>query len=253
MKKILALLLIICSCFAIVSCKRGDDPGSTDGAGDDNLERFSAMFAASVPKKSETTATVLVNDIELVSTYILKTGTIGGKAASVMETSVTNLSDVENDQGKLNETTTKKTTYYYLEGKGIRTNKGKWDETGEDFAPKAGSIALDLKKEYFSKIEYFNEGSSEKLVLHIAEDFDGTNEYAKKVLAKFIPASQPFGYETVITITATGGRISGILIECIEYEHTLGDDMFDAIQISDAELTVDVKYSYGIELDLDFE
>ena len=252
MKKILALLLIICCCFAVVSCKKkGNNNDST--ASSDDLERFSSMFASSVPKKSETTATVLVNDIELVSTYVLKTGTIGGKEDSVFETSVTTLNDVENDQGKLNETTTKKTTYYYLEGKGTRTNKGKWDETGVNFAPEAGDIALDLKKEYFSKMDYVDEGASEKLVLYIEEDVNETNGYAKKVLGKFIPSSQPFGYETVITITASGGRISSILIECIEYEHTLGDDIFDAISISDAELTVEVNYSYGIELDLDFE
>ena len=86
----------------------------------------------------------------------------------------------------------------------------------------------------------------------VAEDLEETNAYAKKVLKKYIPQTQFFGYETKITITASGGRISHILIECIDYEHFVGDE-YDPVEISDATLVIDVSYSYNIELDMDFE
>lgn len=247
MKKILALLLIICCCLTVVSCKKKNPDKS-----DDNLQLFADMFAASAPKRSEVTTTISANNLELVSTYTLITGTVGGKAASYFESNVTTMNDVENDQGDLNEKVTKTTKYYYLEGKGTRTNKGRWKADGEDFAPAAGSISLDLKKEYFENTEYFEDSSTQTLVLYIAEDLEETNGYAKKVLKKYIPQSQFFGYETKITITASGGRISHLLIECIDYEHFVGDE-YDPVEISDATLVIDVSYSYNIELDMDFE
>lgn len=252
MRKILALLLIICCCLSVVSCKDKTGDNNPNAASKSDLQHFVDMFAASAPKKSEATTTIFANNIELISTYTLTTGTVGGKAASVFESVVTTLNDVENDQGNLNEKTTKKTTYYYLEGKGTRTNKGKWKADGVDFAPEAGDIYLDLNKNYFSRTEYYETESAETLVLYIDEDLNETNGYAKKVLARFIPQDQPFGYETKITITATGGRISRILINCIDYEHFIGDE-YDPVTISDAKLTIDVKYSYNIELDIDFE
>lgn len=247
MKKILALLLIICCCLTVVSCKK-----KPQGNSNDNLQLFADMFAASAPKRSEVTTTITANNLELVSTYTLITGTVGGKAASYFESNVTTMNDVENDQGDLNEKVTKTTKYYYLEGKGTRTNKGRWKEDGEDFAPAAGSISLDLKKEYFENTEYFEDSSTQTLVLYIAEDLEETNAYAKKVLKRYIPQNQFFGYETKITITASGGRISHILIECIDYEHYVGDE-YDPVEISDATLVIDVSYSYNIELDMDFE
>ena len=251
MKKIIALLLIICCCFSIVACQT-DDVIDEKNPEDAALENFAVMFAASAPKRSEVTTTIDVNNLKLVSNYTLTTGTIGGKAASVFESSVTTLNDVENDQGDLHETVTKVNTYYYLEGKGTKTNKGKWDPEGVDFAPEAGDLKLNLDPTYFSNVEYTENEDSQVLVLYIDEDLDEENGYAKKVLARYIPASQPFGYETKITITAAGGRISNILIECIDYEHYVGDE-YDPVDISDAKITINVNYSYNIELDMDFE
>ena len=101
-------------------------------------------------------------------------------------------------------------------------------------------------------MECFKDGSTETLVLTIAEDLEGTNGYAKKVFSKYIPQEQEFGYETKITITAAGGRISNVLIEAIDYEHFVGDD-YDAVSISDANITIDVKYSYNIQTDMSID
>ena len=111
------------------------------------------MFAASAPKRSDVEVTIAANGLELVSTYTLKTGTVGGKAASIFESRVTSLADVENDQGDLNETEVSETEYYYLEGKGTKSTWSDWDPAGVDFAPEAGDLFLDLQERYFEKTE----------------------------------------------------------------------------------------------------
>lgn len=251
MKKIIALLLLICCCFAVASCIKKPDSGSGDNAASaSDLERFTAMFSSSAPTKSVTTSTVKANSQDITSVYTLTTGMIAGKTASIFESRVTKLADINEEKGDLNVYETTVTKYNYLEGKGVRTDKngfkGKWDAEGVDFAPEQGDIILDLNKKYFETMEYFKEGSNEKLVLTVSEDLEGTNNYLKKIFARYIPQEQPFGYETTITITAAGGRISNILIECIDYEHFIGDD-YDAISITDVDIVIDVTYSYDIQ------
>ena len=251
MKKILALILILCCCFAVVSCRGGDDGENKASASD--LERFSEMFASSAPTKSVVTSTIEANSQEITSVYTLTTGIIAGKAASIFESRLNKLAGIDEDKGDLNVTEESVVKYNYLEGKGVRIDKngskGKWDTEGVDFAPVEGELSLDLKKKYFETMEYYKDGSNETLVLTIAEDLDGENGYVKKVFGKYIPQSQEFGYETKITITAAGGRISNILVESIDYEHFIGDD-YDATSISDVNITIDVTYSYDIQTDM---
>ena len=227
---------------------------SENAASASDLDRFTEMFASSVPTKSVVTSTVKANSQEIVSVYTLTTGMIAGKTASIFESRITKLADAANDQGNLDpfeETVLKEV---YLEGQGVRTDKNgvkgrKWDETRGDFAAKEGGISLDLNKKYFETMEYFEDGVNEKLVLTVAEDLEGENGYLKKVLGKYIPQEQPFGYETTITITAAGGRISNILIESKDYEHFIGDD-YDPIEITDTVIKINVSYSYDIQTNM---
>ena len=252
MKKILALLLIICCCFAVVACVE-DGPAGENAASDDDLERFTAMFESSSPTKSVTVSTVTANSQELRSVYTLTTGIIAGKTASIFESVVTKLSDAENTEGSLDPLDQTVTKQIYLEGQGTRIDKngskGKWNAEGVNFAAEEGDISLDLNKKYFETMEYYKNGTNETLVLTIAEDLEGVNGYAKKVFKKYIPQEQTYGYETKITITAAGGRISNILIESIDYEHFIGDD-YDATSISDVIIEIDVSYSYDIQTDM---
>lgn len=252
MKKILALLLIICCCFAVVSCKPSGD--GDNKASNSDLKRFTEMFESSAPTKSETVSTITANSQELRSVYTLTTGIIAGKAASIFESRMAKFGDIRDENLNLQEETV--TTYNYLEGKGVRIDKngykGKWNAEGVDFAAKEGDISLDLNKKYFETMEYYKEGVEEKLVLTIAEDLDGKNGYAKKVFKKYIPKDQDYGYETQVTITASGGRISRIVIESIDYEHFIGSD-YDATAISDVIIKIDVKYSYDIQTDMVIE
>ena len=253
MKKIIALLLILCCLFAVTACgKEEENSGGENSASANDLQRFMDMLSASAPKKSVAEVTVSANGLNLVSTYTLKTGTVGGKTASTFESKVTTLADVENDQGDLKETEMTVTNYYYLEDKGVKSTWSSWDPAGVDFAPQAGDLYIDLRNEYFSKTEYYSDASSETLVLEVDEDLKGTNGYLKKILAYFIPADQAFGYEAKITITASGGRISNILIECIDYERYIGDE-FDPVPITDTIMTIDVDYSYNIQLDINID
>ena len=252
MKKILALLLIICCCFAVVSCKKGGD--DENAASTSDLERFTEMFVSSAPTKSVTTSTIKANSQEIRSVYTLTTGIIGGKTVAIFESEESKLADATNDQGNLDpfeKTTSRK---IYLEGQGIREDKNgskgrKWDPEGVNFAAEEGDIFLDLNKKYFETMKYYKEGANETLVLTIAEDLDGKKGYLGKVLGKYLPPDQNFGYETTITITAAGGRISNIVIECVDYEHFIGD-IYDSIEISDVVMKIDVRYSYDIQTNL---
>ena len=98
-------------------------------------------------------------------------------------------------------------------------------------------------------MEFFKDGVNETLVLTVAEDLDEENGYLKKVFGKYIPKEQPFGYETKITITAAGGRISKIVIESLDYEHFIGDE-YDPIEISDTTIKIDVSYYYDIQTNM---
>ena len=253
MKKILALLLIICCCLAVVSCKDKTGDGE-NAASTSDLNRFTEMFASSVPTKSVVTSTIKANSQEIVSVYTLTTGMIAGKTASILESRETKLSEADNDQGNLDPFEETITKQIYLEGQGVRIDKNgskgrTWDDTRGDFAAKEGSISLDLNKKYFETMEFFKDGTNETLVLTVAEDLDEENGYLKKVFGKYIPKEQPFGYETKITITAAGGRISNIVIESLDYEHVIGDE-YDPIEISDTTIKIEVSYSYDIQTNM---
>ena len=197
------------------------------------------MFAATAPTKAETKITQKVNNQKLESVITITTGNVDGKVASTLVNKIQTLRSVTD--GKLDVINEKNTFEWYYEGQGTTTNGRKWDAEGTDFAPKAGDIMIDLKNEYFTSVEHTEDGAAETLVLVIAED-EGEG-YAKKALANFLGEDMEFGYETTITIIATGGRISTVIISYIVSEHEVGDE-YDAVLVSDMEVSREVNYSY---------
>ena len=229
MKKIIAILLLICCAFSVVSCKKKntDNDVNKESAGD--LEKFTAMFASSAPTKSETTITERVNSQTLTSTITLTSGVLkDGSDVAKLVSVISTLNDIENEKGSLDYISSEESQIWYHEGKGVSENKGRyWDKEGENFAPKAGDIYLDLQTKYFETVNYTEEGETQTLVLTIAADKEGKNGYAKKVLGSFIPSSMEFGYKTQITIVAAADRISRVTVEFIdEFGNTVEEALF---------------------------
>ena len=234
MKKILALFLVLACALSVVSCNQKQEPA------EENLQKFSDMFASSIPTKAVTVVTQEFNDsVELESVYTLTTGTVDGKTATTLVSSVQTLSDIQS--GTLSYTTTKVTNEWYYEGMGTSTNKGKtWDPEGKNFAPVAGSLKMNLHQDYIAYYDYKVNGNTETLILQVYE------ENSAEVLKDFLNVDQDFAYETIITIVAAGERISSIDIEYLVYEHEVGT-MENYVEVSDMYITIHVDYSYDIQ------
>lgn len=240
MKKILALLLALSCIFALAACANNNN--NTDGGSnidaDEALEAYASMLAHSVPTKSVTTSTVTESKNVLVSTATLTTGTIGGKAASTLVTTTETLNSVES--GMLNLISAKPGTVWFYEGKGISESKGRaWDASGENFAPREGDLKLDLDEDNFSSVTY-NEEAGELVLVCKADK-------AAKVISYYLPGEYEHNYETTITITAFGGRITGIKISYAVEERELGDDIDTSVFIELTTVEIDAVYSYGLE------
>ncbi|MBQ9070861.1 MAG: hypothetical protein IJY23_05895 [Clostridia bacterium] len=230
MKKIIAVLLLICSFLTVVSCSKKDE----------NLERFDEMFASSAPTKAVTVVNQTFNDyVELNSVFTLTTGTVNGKTATTMVSEVQTLNKV--DSGKTNYINTQVTNNWYYEGKGTSTDKGvSWNADGKDFAPKPGTLSMNLKVDYMDSVNYFSDATSETIVLEVSA------ENASKVLENFIDSETDFEYDVTITVVAAGERISSVVIEYVIDEHLIGEDE-NAIEVEDTEFVITVNYSYDIQ------
>ncbi len=235
MKKILAIILVLACVFSVVSCKK-KNPEST------YLTEYTEYLASSAPTKSETHIKQTYSTLVLESSVMITTGTIDGKTASILQSKVQTLESL--DELTLNHISEKTTTHWYLEGKGLSTNKGrKWDETGKNFAPTQGSIVLDLSEDNFSEIAYNEETGVLVLTVPAAN--------SKKVLADFVPESQDFAHDTVITLSAAGGRISSIKIEYTVESYDIGD-IGNEVEFVGMTVVIEANYSYDIQ-DISFD
>jgi len=235
MKKILALILVVCALFSFASCglNKGDD---SDAPEIDEVARFSDMLAVSVPTSSSVVVTQVVNDMTIESVFTLQTGTVSGKKAAVYENTVNTLGNVEDRV--LNLLKTREETVWYLEGYGTSTNKGRrWTADGKDFSPKAGSLSMDLQSGYIQSYDYSKNGALETLVITMTAD------NATKALSNFLDGNQKIKQNVTVTITAAAERISSITIEYIVPEDNLGTDAAP-IWVYDMEMTIAATYSY---------
>ncbi len=234
MKKILAILLVLCCMLSVVSCnKTGDD---TDANTVNELAKFQKMLSESVPTSSKTVATHDINNTVIENTSTLVTGTVSGKKAAVYTSSVSTLGKVEDRV--LQYLKTKNETVWYLEGYGTSTNKGgSWKESGKDFSPVAGSLYMNLSSKYVSNYKYSQEGAIETLRVTM------TAENATVALANFLDANQVIKEDVTITITAAAERISSITIKYTIPEHDIGTE--DApVFFENTIITIKSEYSY---------
>ena len=244
MKKLIALLLALVCVFSMVACN-GNGDGGDGGNGDVNtadiLKIYGEYLAASVPTKSEITSTTTENQNVLVSTVTLTTGKVGQNAASQFVSKIQTFNAIEN--GMLNLVDESISNEWYLEGKGVSTNKGRsWDSEGKDFAPIAGSLQLNLAEENFTSVTY-NKDKGELVLVCPAET-------SANVIGYYLPNNYDHAYETTVTLTAFGDRITGIKIAYTLQDVTFSDE-FDSpeswIEIGEIFVEIDAVYSYGLQ------
>lgn len=238
MKKLLAILLAVCCLFTVVSCGKDDtqEPDNTPTT-DTVLERFSSMLAASVPTRAEVTATEQMEKVELVSTHVLTTGlNQDGKRATYLESKVQTLQDAESGYVSHIKTTT--TKEWYIEGMGRYKNNRLVDKEGVDFAPVAGSLAINLDTNLF-EYEYTEE--TDTLVLYV--DY----ENSAAVMGNMLAEDQEFEYDLVVTIIAAGGRISQIDVAYTIEAHDVGDDDEIIVEIGDMDVLISSVYYYNTQ------
>ena len=247
MKKIIALILVLASLACITSCDIKDTIGQITGNNNNQqsnevVDRYNAMFASSAPTKAETVVTETMSSVVLESVVSITTGTVDGKKASVLTSDVQSLNDIDIDKFRnlsLNLISESSTTRWYYEGKGVSTNRGKsWDKEGTDFAPKAGSLSINLDPALVENMTNTTEGSVEYLT------FEVSKANAAKVLPAYVTAD--FAYDCVVVISSTGGRISGVEISYSIESHELGD-MDAYVDVETIEMVLKATYSYDLQ------
>jgi hypothetical protein len=238
MKKILSVLLLVACVFFAVSC---DNNGKGKGF---SMEKFQTYFESSVPTKSVTKISESISSTTLKSEITVVTGALAdGTKASVYQSNIQSFNDIESI--KLNYINETKQNIWYCEGKGTSTTKGRtWNAEGVDFAPTADSIFINLDSSMLKNVSYDN--STETLSFEVP----GAN--ALKVIGNFIPREYDeeendityFPYDTKLTITAAGGRITNIKIEYTVEGYDVGDDIANMVEIGDINVVIEAAYSY---------
>ncbi len=146
MKKIIALLIVLASLTALVSCAKNE----VDTVGD--------RFNASKPTKTVVYTAQQFGDTRLEGEYILTTGYIKGAVASVYEATYDYMPSVEDGSGEVvkKPVETEHELLEYLEGYGVRENGGAWDKEGENFVSDVGPVSLNLSSKYIKTFTYEN-------------------------------------------------------------------------------------------------
>ena len=148
MKKIIALLLVVCSCLSVlVSC------GSND------VDSVGAMFKNSQPTKVVATTTQTFEGRVLESEYTLTVGLIDGKSAAIYEGTEDKMRDVESGSGEeiVGPIETVVTKLWYHEPRGVcdaTQTPYKWDKNVESFVPEKGAVALNISSKYIKDYTY---------------------------------------------------------------------------------------------------
>ena len=235
MKKIIAIAMIICCLFAVVSC--GNGLGKDINA---QIEAIEAMSAASIPNKAETTTTMYVGDERtIVNVVTLVAGTVDGKKASALTSVDREFSDVSGATQLVGE----KTSYrWFVEGLGTCENKsGNWNEEGEDFAPSEGYIDFDFKAEYIASSEYNDEDKTLTLKIN--------KENVAAFLGSFAAEDFEATSEATVKITTSAGRILSVDIKYVipERDVYIDEDEEDAVSIPETIVSIKAVYSYDYE------
>ena len=191
-----------------------------------DVEKIAAMYAISVPTKAVVSTEQNFGAYKLEGESTLLVGTYNGKDAAVFTYVYQELTDIEN----FNSTAKRSVqgSKEYFEGVGVRVdainNAYAYFENGGNFAPKAGSIALNLQADLLTDVSYVD---------HV---------FTATVSAK--NAKAVFGEDTTIKTTTKITIVdAGNLIESVTLVYTIPS----ITAAPDVTVTVQAVYSYNVE------
>ncbi len=235
MKKIIALILALACVFALAAC--GEDPVPEKTPEELAIEATLAYYAASAPTKVVTkTSRDFDGYYELKGEYVLVTGRIDGKIATVRTYTQDTLRTIEDgSSADIREVIEQITgSEEYFEDKGTRTNGGSWREDGLNFAPSAGSLGIAITATNITDITYVEAKYNNVLSFTVPED------NVDAVFGVDEDENSYFDHESDIKVTVTnnGAVITSIVIE---YEIE-ADDEYPGQKVS-----IITDYSYELE------
>ena len=241
MKKIIALILALCIiATGVVLCFVFDVFSFLDKGGEevDGVEIFKNLYAVSEPTKVVVSQTTLLGNVALKGSSTLATGALNdGSTATVYTYNYEVLQSVQAGAGSvitpiMGEPL--KGSREYVEGKGVRYDGGGWDETGTNFAPKAGSIAINLDASKLKNCAYTSDGELQTLSFTVE---------AKNVASVFGSDAADIASDVNVVITANVAVVTGITIS---YSEELIPEDEDLVY-PEANVTISTVYTYGIE------
>ncbi len=241
MKKIIALILALCCVFAITSCKKGGADSTGDGADAAadvaaGIEEFKKLYSVSAPTKVETEQKTVLGSVTLNGGSTLVTGALNdGRTATVYTYNYEVLQSVESGAGDVIKPIMGdpiEGSREYVEGEGERYDGGGWDEEGYNFAPTAGSIAINLDASKLQNCTYVA-GDVKTLSFTVK---------AKDTRAVFGDDAE-ITSDVSVVITADSAVITGIKISYTEILVPEDED----IEYPEASVTITTEYSYGIQ------
>ena len=236
MKKIIALMLALVCCFALFAC--GEEEVVTNGV----LDTIT-YYGNSQPTRVETVTcqTILDDDgvsavEELNGNYVLVTGKINGKIATVKTYTQDVLRSIED--GSTDKVLPPKTTVSgseeYLEDYGYRVNGGAWNPDGYNFSPALGAIAIGITEANVGSYTYTEEKYNNTLTFTVANAKIGEVFGVDEDGVPMIIADS----DVDVVITNNGAVVTSITLSY--YVEADGD--YPA-----REVTVSVSYTYAVE------
>ncbi len=241
MKKIIALILALCIlatgvvlCFVFdVFSFFGKDVEETDG-----IEVFKRLYSVSEPTKVVVSQTTVLGNVTLKGSSTLATGALNdGRIATVYTYNYEVLQSVQTGAGSvitpiMGEPLTG--SREYVEGQGSREDGGAWDATGTNFAPKAGSIAINLDETKLKNCTYTTDGALQTLSFTVE---------AANAVSVFGDEANEIVSDVNVVITANAAVVTGITIS---YSEELVSEDED-IAYPEANITISTVYTYDIE------
>ncbi len=223
MKRLLAWILALSCVFALSAC----NPGNTTTGGKDTLTAVADMYKNSAPTKTVVKSEQKFGDLTLKSEQTLVSGEIlyegEWKKAAVYQWKEQQRAKVEEEIGP---TKWVSGSLEYVDGLGVRENKGKWKE-GTDFTPSIGQMALNLSASALTDVSY-NEGAKTLTFTVKAEN-----------LTTVFGENTPLTEDVVVTIVNDGAVITDVVID---YSEPATEELPKGKQI-----TVRTTYSYDNE------
>ena len=238
MKKIIALILALACVFAVCSCGEDDVEEVQKTPEQIAVETTLACYAASVPTRIQTNTERVYgeNYYTLKGEYITETGkTAEGLVITVKTYTQDKLRYVADGAGPevLEHFYPEKGFDQFLEGKGRSTDGKKWVD-GANFAPTAGSIALNITLDNITDITYTEAKYSNVMSFVVLEDM------AAEVFGADAKGNCILDIESDVTVSITnnGAVVTGVTIEYTVEE----DDDYPGQTV-----VIDTVYGYEIQ------